>query len=143
MSSAARAIPTFDSSGSWDEMRTYVPENYRSLGRIRVKTAAFDLDVERVPVQSTLPLFALNSGGAVYRLVRPIAVKTYRDGEWVFAENEALNLIGTGSTLQEAINDLQLHVVHFWNYYSRIPDESLTADARQLKRIYSDRFIQS
>ena len=142
---ATSAIATTDSAGVWEERRSYVPENFKAGGTIKIKTAGSDPDVvieTSLPNRPlNLPLFAINVSGSTYRLVSPINVKIYRDEEWVFAENEALNLIGTGATLQEAINDLQQHIIHFWNYYSQIPDESLTTDALQLKRIYLNRLI--
>ncbi len=144
MNMALRAIPTSNTSDVWEERKSYVPDNFKFEGAIKIKTAGSDLDADEPSVPekpSNLPLFAINVGGSTYRLVRPISVRIYRDQEWVFAENETLNLIGTGSNLLEAVNDLQEHIIHFWNYYSQIPDESLTIDALQLKRIYSERLI--
>lgn len=140
----AAAIPTSGSSDIWEEIRSHVPENYQLKRALSIKTASSDLDIRESPLTErhlSIPLFALQAGSDIFRLQRPISVKIYNDEEWVFAENEALNLIGTGTTPQEAISDLQQHIIHFWNYYSDIPDESLTTDALQLKRIYSDRFV--
>src|SRR3990172_9952580 len=139
MTMVARAIATTDFSDVWEERRSYVPENFSSGKEIKIRTAESDLVVDEPSVPTSianLPLFAINVSGSTYRLVRPISVKLYRDEEWFFAENKALNLTGTGTSWLEAINDLQEHIIHFWNYYSEIPDESLTPDALELKRFY-------
>jgi len=77
-----------------------------------------------------------------YLANRPIAVKISQDEGLFFAENENLNVCGTGETSQEALVDLYLHILHFYNYYREIDEERLIGDAIRLKKLYHDLLIE-
>ena len=84
------------------------------------------------------PLFRLTVSGRTFFPSKPIGVQVAQDGSWFFAENEALNVIGTGRSLEEAVLDLEHHIVHFWQYYRSIQDSQVTGDAVHLKKIFSN-----
>jgi len=77
-----------------------------------------------------------------YLANRPIAVKISQDEGLFFAENENLNVCGTEETSQEALVDLYLHILHFYNYYREIDEERLIGDAIRLKKLYHDLLIE-
>ena len=77
-----------------------------------------------------------------YLTNKPIAVKIYQDEGLFFTENENLNVCGTGETSQEALADLYLHILHFYNYYREINEERLTENAIKLKKLYHDLLIE-
>lgn len=77
-----------------------------------------------------------------YLTNKPIAVKIYQDEGLFFAENENLNVCGTGETSQEALVDLYLHILHFYKYYREIDEERLIGDAIRLKKLYHDLLIE-
>ncbi len=126
------------------ERRSDVPESFSLLDKIKVNTA--DLDppdlLGEFKTSSKFPLFQLYVGDRRYQAVKPIIVHVYRDEEWFFAENESLNLTGSGSTIEEAVHDLEEHIVHFWYYYRSLSDRKLVGDAVRLKRVYSDHLLK-
>lgn len=83
------------------------------------------------------PLFQLTIPGRTFLPSKPIGINVTQDGVWFFAENEALNVIGTGGSLEEAVLDVQQHIVHFWEYYGSLQDSQVTGDAVRLKKIFS------
>lgn len=84
------------------------------------------------------PLLKLIIAGHTFFPSKPIGVNVSQDGAWFFAENEALNVVGTGGSLEEAVLDLEHHIVHFWQYYRSLDDSQVTGDAIRLKSIFSN-----
>ena len=84
------------------------------------------------------PLFRLTVSGRTYFPPKPIGIQVTRDGVWFFAANETLNVVGTGGSFEEAILDLEHHIVHFWQYYRSLQDSQVTGDAIRLKSIFSN-----
>ena len=66
------------------------------------------------------PLWRLQSKTKRFYTPIPIAVKAYRDEDFFFAENENLAVCGTGDTPQDALQDLELHITHFFEYYKNL-----------------------
>ena len=66
------------------------------------------------------------------RRLKPISVRVYFDDGLFFAENEALLLYGTGTSPDEAITDLGLHIIHFYQYYKNLDWSQITGDALRL-----------
>lgn len=109
--------------------------------KIKVRTADLVRDAEgifqdwlKTPQSHTIPLFTIDS----YPVEKPIIVKIYNEGKWVFAENETLAITGTGETQEEAIKDFEAHVLYFYSYYKDIPSSDLTGDAITLKEVFSN-----
>lgn len=73
----------------------------------------------------------------VLRNNRHLKLSVYsEDGCW-FAENEYLNISGTGSTAGEAMNDAEEHIRHFVEYYRDKPESKLMGLALRLKERFS------
>jgi hypothetical protein len=128
-----------------NEEMAYMPENYETSRVAEVGTASvidphqiFGESRKRQPV----PMWRLQVETKKYCTQKPISVRVYRDGEFFFAENENLAVCGTGSTLQEAIEDLALHIVHFFEYYRNMDRSQLIGDALRLKGLYQDLLIE-
>jgi hypothetical protein len=73
---------------------------------------------------------------------KPISVKIYRDEDLFFAENENLVVCGTGDTTQDALQDLCVHIIHFFEYYKKLDKSKLTGDALRLKELYQNLLIE-
>ncbi len=84
------------------------------------------------------PLFQLTISGRTFLPSKPIGVHVTQDGSWFFAGNEALNVTGTGGSLEEAVLDLEHHIVHFWEYYGSLQDSQVTGEAVRLKKLFSN-----
>ena len=84
------------------------------------------------------PLFQLTIFGRTFLPSKPIGINVTRDGAWFFAENESLNVVGTGGSIEEALLDVEHHIVHFWQYYRSLQDSQVTGDAVRLKKLFSN-----
>jgi hypothetical protein len=87
-------------------------------------------------------IYRLSKENKQYIINKPIAVKIYQDEGLFFAENENLNVCGTGETSQEALADLHLHILHFYKYYREIDKEQIVGDAIRLKKLYYNLLIE-
>jgi len=95
-------------------------------------------EIEGMWMPFKFPLFQIKVSGRIFILSKPIGVHVTQDAPWFFAENEALNVMGTGRSLEEAVLDLEHHILHFWQYYQSLQDSQVTGEAVRLKRLFSD-----
>lgn len=72
----------------------------------------------------------------------PIKVRIYSEDNLFFAENETLVIIGTGSSVLEAMDDFCRHIIHFYYYYKKLSLDKITGDAVRLKKLYETLFIE-
>ena len=124
------------------ERRRYLPSNYRSTLVAEIGTTNI-IDWQQVfKNKKTIYIYMLFKKNKRYLTNKPIAVKIYQDEGLFFTENENLNVCGTGETSQEALADLYLHILHFYNYYREIDEERLIGDAVRLKELYYGLLIE-
>ena len=124
------------------ERRRYLPSNYRSTLVAEIGTTNI-IDWQQVfKNKKTIYVYRLFKENKRYLANKPIAVKIYQDEDLFFTENENLNVCGTGETSQEALADLYLHILHFYNYYREIDEERLIGDAVRLKELYHGLLIE-
>jgi len=124
------------------ERRRDLPSNYRSTLVAEVGTTDI-IDWQQVfKNKKIVYIYRLSKENKRYLANKPIAVKIYKDEGLFFTENENLNVCGTGETSQEALTDLYLHILHFYNYYREINKERLIGDAVRLKKLYHDLLIE-
>jgi hypothetical protein len=88
------------------------------------------------------PLFAIPIEGKSYKLSRPITVTIAKEDNLYFVENEALMLYGCGESYQEAIEDLAVDILHFWQYYRNLSSNDVIGTAVKLKEIYDSLTIE-
>jgi len=93
-------------------------------------------------IPEVAPLWAVHSEGKLFRVSQPIRVRVFRDGDLFFAENETLLVCGTGDSAWEAVEDLELHIIHFYNYYKELPSDRVMGEAKRLKAIYRDLLVE-
>jgi hypothetical protein len=74
--------------------------------------------------------------GERHRLVRPVAVTLVSEGESWFAENEDLNLFGSGDTALSAIEDFRGHFEHFFERYRSLGWDEVVGEGLRLKKLY-------
>lgn len=134
--------------GTYDmikEKMAYMPENYRSRGAIEVGTAPM-INPQQVFGQikkyQPAPLWRLYTESKGFYTPKPISVRIYREDDLFFAENENLVVCGTGDTPDKSLQDLCLHIIHFFEYYKRIDKTKLTGDALRLKELYKNLLIE-
>lgn len=134
-----------DSYEEIKERMEYMPVNYESTRAIGVRTATA-IDPQQIfanHIKSYVaPLWRLQDKTKRFYTPKPIAVKVYRDEDFFFAENENLAVCGTGDTPQDALQDLVLHIIHFFEYYKKLDDSQLEGDALRLKTLYQSLLIE-
>ena len=124
------------------ERKRDLSTNYRSILVTEIGTTNI-IDLQQVfKNKKTIYIYRLFKKNKRYLTNKPIAVKIYQDEGLFFTENENLNVCGTGETSQEALADLYLHILHFYNYYREINEEQLTENAIRLKKLYHDLLIE-
>ena len=125
-----------------EERKRDLSTNYRSTLVAEVGTTNI-IDWQQIfKNKETVYIYRLYGENKRYLANRPIAVKMYQDEGLFFAENENLNVCGTGETSQEALADLHLHILHFYEYYRKIDKEQLVGDAVRLKELYHNLLIE-
>lgn len=125
-----------------EERKRDLPSEYRSTLVAEVGTTNI-IDWQQVfKNKKTVYIYRLSKENKQYIICNPIAVKIYQDEDLFFAENENLNVCGTGETSQEALADLHLHILHFYKYYRKIDKEQLVGDAIRLKELYYNLLIE-
>lgn len=127
------------------ERMAYVPENYIPSKVTEIGTAP-TIDPQQIFSQSKrhqpVPIWRLHVETKKFYTPQPISVKIYRDEDLFFAENENLVVCGTGDTSQNALQDLCLHIIHFFEYYKKLDKSKLTGDALRLKDLYENLLIE-
>lgn len=89
------------------------------------------------------PIWSITDRAEKRQLSKPIKVHIYMEEEVFFAESETLVVVGTGSSENEAIDDMCKHIVHFYHYYRKLPLDKVTGDAIRLKKIYETLFVET
>lgn len=127
------------------ERKENVPVPYLSTDVSQFMTAS-DISSneisERMPSAGLFPLWEFPARPRPLRALKPILTKIYRDEELFIAENETLDVWGSGETQQEAIKDFREQVVHFYKHYKNLSDDKLMGLAIKLKEVYSNLFIE-
>ncbi len=93
-------------------------------------------------IPKVAPLWVVHSEGRILKTSRPITVNVFRDGDIFFAENETLLVCGTGDSAWDAVEDLEMHIFHFWKYYNGLPEDSVIGEAKRLKNQYKNLLIE-
>lgn len=88
------------------------------------------------------PIWHVRYEHRCFRLVRPLLVRVRQDEDFCFAENDTLRLVGTGTNSEEALADFCLHLVHFHQYYTRIPAGEIVGEGKRLKRLFEGIFVE-
>lgn len=128
---------------------------YAARETVNAFTSTFEFPVgtahEREPAKEfqrafmygqSAPLWVLSTKTKRYKVSKPIKIRIYSEDNLFFAENETLVVIGTGSSVQEALDELSQHIIHFYRYYKKLSWNKVTGDAVRLKKIYETLFIE-
>jgi hypothetical protein len=89
------------------------------------------------------PLWTVETPEKSFKMTKPISVRVYFDDDLFFAENDTLLLYGSGISPEEAIVDLELHIIHFYQYYKSLDWSQVTGDAKRLKSLYENLLIEN
>lgn len=90
---------------------------------------------------SWAPIWRIIQRQRVISLKRPLLVRVYSEGDFVFAENESLSVCGVGSSSEEAMADFALHLVHFHEYYRKLSAREVIGEGARLKEAFADLFM--
>lgn len=127
------------------ERKSDMPEHY-TVAKVEEVGTAPSINPQEVFTENRryapTPIWRMQVDTKTFYTPKPISVRIYREEDIFFAENDALVVCGTGATPQEAVQDLNLHVIHFFEYYRNIDNNRLTGDALRLKQLYSKLLIE-
>lgn len=87
-----------------------------------------------------VPMWTFHSKTKTYKAAKPVRVRIYSEGDFWFVENESLAIAGTGSSREEAIDDFSRQIIHFHDYYKKLPPNKVTGDAVRLKKLFETLF---
>lgn len=128
------------------ERMSQIPDNYRRMAVSQVGTEVsidpYQVFSQQLPKNQAAPLWKISSAKKKFYTPIPISVRIHREDNLFFAENENLAVCGTGDTPQEALKDMGLHIIHFFEYYKKIGPDQITGDAVRLKEVYKDLLIE-
>jgi len=127
------------------ERMAYVPENYIDSTVKEVGTASA-IDPQQIfshiKKYQPSPMWRIYVEAKKFYTPKPIVVRIYRDEDLFFAENETLAVCGTGDAPESALQDLCLHITHFFEYYKKFDKSELIGDALRLKELYQNLLIE-
>jgi len=122
-----------------------IPENFRMLPSLigtEVGIPPEERFRQEQGIPEVAPLWAVHSEGKTFRISRPIRVRIFREGDLFFAENETLLVCGTGDSAWDAVEELELHIIHFYKYYKELPSDRVIGEATRLKSLYENLLIE-
>lgn len=76
------------------------------------------------------------------QLARPLLISVRKEEEFFFVENETLQIVGIGTTGNEAMEDFFIHLLHFHQYYAKLPSNKVMGEGKKLKELYSNLFTE-
>ena len=106
-------------TGDWDEIR-----------RARRRGTMRSSPIWHVPQEQHLRQFT-----------RPLLISVRKEEKFFFAENETLQVVGIGATANEAMEDFVVHLLHFHQYYAKLPANKVMGEGTKLKELYGNLFI--
>ncbi len=96
----------------------------------------------RLDKEFTVPQSDFVAEGIKLRALKPVAIRISRGEELWFAENERLDIFATGESKEAAIQEFKLLLVHFYDHYKSLDADLALKRARELKRLFRERFVE-
>ncbi|HHT9104325.1 MAG TPA: hypothetical protein ACFYD7_00430 [Candidatus Wujingus californicus] len=124
-----------------EKVSAFSPSSYFPVGTAQERMPDREFE-NKTHHSQIIPLWTVATRRERYRVSKPLKVRIYSEDGLFFAENDSLVIIGTGDSIQEAMNDFFGHVVHFYNYYKRLSWNKVTGDALRLKNLYETLFSE-
>jgi hypothetical protein len=125
-----------------EDLKPWVPPHYSSLGPARVETGAEREEYPSERLKFSIPVWIIRGEGLRIRAVKPILIRVKSEGSHYFAENDTLELYGAGSSANDAILDLCVHIAHFYRYYKDLAHSQIVGEAIRLKALFSELFVE-
>ncbi len=122
----------------------YFKFDIQHLWKKSIETAD-SINVNKILEENTYsvkPIFKIQINNKIHTLNTPISIKISSDSETFFAENETFSLYGCGENEEEAINDLCIHIAHYYNYYKNIASDKIAGNAIKLKALYKNLLVE-
>ena len=126
------------------ELEPHLPVPGFSVEQPLVKTGDWT-DEFRKSIRGTIrsaPIWRVRKEQRYFRLSQAILVRVRHDEGFFFAENETLQLVGTGSDVEAALADFSMHLVHFHQYYSSLPEDRVIGEGKRLRNLFRDLFVE-
>jgi hypothetical protein len=117
------------------------PLNFQKQ-ELRIETGDLVVRTRQDQMRSQMPLvlWRVTSAGIQLRATSPITVRVRSEGEFVFAENETLRIFAHGRTPEQALEQFEDHVVHFYESYANLGSDEVVGEGARLKQVFADSF---
>lgn len=124
-----------------------LPQGYDRVRGGRVKTARLSDIEERERLREEFREFKVpgsqfSSQGLRLRAKPPVTIRISQGEEMWFAENDRLNIHAAGQDQEQALQEFETLIIHFYKYYRALEDEKALRGARELKRNFLTTFVE-
>ncbi|MBI5208222.1 MAG: hypothetical protein HY934_10625 [Candidatus Firestonebacteria bacterium] len=122
------------------------PYESKEYNRVKVGSATnIDLKDFFIPIDRSnkiTPIWTIKQKAKTFYVRKPITIKTFREDNLFFVENDNLGIYGFGESPQEALEDFKSHIIYFYNYYKNLTMDQITGDAIRLKKLYKNLLVE-
>lgn len=117
------------------------PQNFQKQA-LRIETGDLVVRTRQDQIRSQMPLvlWRVTSAGIQLRATSPIIIRFRSEGEFVFAENETLRIFAHGQTSEQALEQFEDHVVHFFESYANLGSDQVVGEGARLKQVFAASF---
>lgn len=126
--------------GSFDLIANFPSQYQRQELRIETGDLLVRTGREKIESQMPLVLWQVKSSGTQLRATAALTIRVRSEGNFVFAENETLRVFAHGQSLDEALEQFQDHVVHFYESYLKLGNDQVIGEGARLKQVFEASF---
>ena len=125
------------------ELKPRLPRADLSVTHEQIKTGDWDdhYRPERWSVAAPAAIWCVPQKQHVLQFAIPLLIRVRKEEEFFFAENETLQIVGIGTSTNEAMENFVVHLLHFHQYYARLPSNKVIGEGKRLKQLYSRLFV--
>lgn len=91
---------------------------------------------------SRTPAWQFSAAERVVCALKAVVIRITRGEALYFAENSNLDIVATGETVLDAIDEFSQLLVDFYLHYRELSWDDAIGDARRLKELYGNLFVE-
>jgi hypothetical protein len=107
---------------------------------IRVNTA--EVLEHRLKTEFRMPKRIFSAEDIRLKSLKPVAIRVRKGEELWFAENDRLDIYATGDSVEDAVKEFSVCLVHFYLHYKDLGPQDAIGEAKKLKALFIDEFSE-